>query len=113
MQATLLYLPKSRARMVSAALVLAVVVIVQAPWVVGELGWVVTLKLPLPHGLHEDVRRRGVHDSRWVSWCAVGKPGVPTHGGLDETRTLYRHGRARSVLRTGRLECGRRVAAAG
>ena len=38
-QATLLYLPRSMARMVSAAVVLAVVVIVQAPW--GDGGGVV------------------------------------------------------------------------
>jgi hypothetical protein len=31
-QATLLYLPRSMARMVSATVVVAVVVIVQAPW---------------------------------------------------------------------------------
>src|SRR5262249_23933793 len=41
-QATHLYLPKSMARMLSAALASAVVVIVQAPWGEGTWGCVVT-----------------------------------------------------------------------
>src|SRR5262249_8431738 len=48
-QATLLYLRRSRARMRAAGVVLAVVVIVQAPWGDGG-GRVVTLTLPHPHG---------------------------------------------------------------